>query len=313
MGQLKKKVLMLKRWLRILSGKSVTAVAQKEGICYSVEKIEGYYNDLTGKVSSGTLLDKDGIPLTQISDNEFVHFPIAIFQYGLGCYDLFLQTKDEKFLEKFRLIVDWAVSNMEIDGSWDSFSPLKSKMYTVSSMCQGEGASLMFRAYKAFDDERYKECGFKAIDFMLKDINDGGVAAYEGNTLYLEEYPQTPRLSVLNGWIFSVFGLFDAMKLDEKYKDYFEKTVDSLVISLKEYDAGYWSYYDLSKRIASPAYHDLHIALLNVMYDITNKREFKIFRDKFKIYQNKKRKKMKAIIKKAWQKMVEKTDAIVVQ
>ena len=313
MGQLKKKVLMVKRWSRILSGQSVTAVAQKEGTCYSIEKIEGYYNDLTGKVSSGTLLDNDGIPLTQISDNEFVHFPIAIFQYGLGCYDLFLQTKEEKFLKKFQLIANWAISNMRADGSWDSFSPIKSKLYTVSSMCQGEGASLLFRAYKVFDDEKYKASGFKAVDFMLKDINDGGVAVYEENALYLEEYPQTPRLSVLNGWIFSIFGLFDAVKLDEKYKEYFKKTVNSLISSLEKYDTGYWSYYDLSKRIASPAYHDLHIALFNVMYDITGKKEFKNYSDKFKTYQNKKSKKIKAIFKKACQKITEKTDAIVVQ
>lgn len=313
MGQLKKKVLMAKRWLRMLSGQSVTAIAQKEGKCYSIEKIEGYYNDLTGKVSSGTLLDDEGIPITQVSNNEFVHFPIAIFQYGLGCYDLFLKTQEDVYIKKFQLIANWAVSNIREDGSWDSFSPIKSKLYTVSSMCQGEGASLLFRAYKVFDDEKYKTIGFKAVDFMLKDINDGGVAVYKENELYLEEYPQTPRLSVLNGWIFSIFGLFDAVKLDEKYKEHFIKTVNSLISTLEEYNTGYWSYYDLSKRIASPAYHDLHIALLNVMYDITGRIEFKNYSEKFKNYQNKKSKKIKAILKKAYQKITEKTDAIVVQ
>lgn len=313
MGQFKKKLLMIKRWSRILTGKSVTAVAQKEGTCFSVDKIKGYYNNLTGKVSSGTLLDDNGIPLTQISENEYVHFPIAVFQYGLGCYDLYLTTNKTNYLESFKKVCEWAVNQLREDGSWDSFSPIKSKLYTVSSMCQGEGASLLFRAYVAFNDDKYKQAALMAIDFMLKDISKNGVSIYEKDNLYLEEYPQSPQLSVLNGWIFSIFGLFDATKIDIKYKKYFDMTVNTLKKCLKIYDTGYWSYYDFSKRIASPAYHDLHIALLNVMYEITNVEDFKIYSDKFKFYQSKKAKKVRAIVKKFCQKITEKTDAIVVQ
>ena len=115
MGQFKKKLLMIKRWSRILTGKSVTAVAQKEGTCFSVDKIKGYYNNLTGKVSSGTLLDDNGIPLTQISENEYVHFPIAVFQYGLGCYDLYLTTNKTNYLESFKKVCEWAVNQLRED------------------------------------------------------------------------------------------------------------------------------------------------------------------------------------------------------
>ena len=48
---------MLKRWTKIILGKSAAAVQQGIGRCYDKNEIRGYYNDLTNKVTSATLLE----------------------------------------------------------------------------------------------------------------------------------------------------------------------------------------------------------------------------------------------------------------
>ena len=51
-------------------GRNSVAVKQGIGKCYSIDDIEGYYNDLTGKISDNTLLDENGIPVIIIEGNK---------------------------------------------------------------------------------------------------------------------------------------------------------------------------------------------------------------------------------------------------
>ena len=60
-NQISLKLAMVKRWVKILTGSSATAIKQGKGRLYSTDFIKGYYNDLTGKVGEGTILDKNGI------------------------------------------------------------------------------------------------------------------------------------------------------------------------------------------------------------------------------------------------------------
>lgn len=268
---------------------------------------------MTGKVSEGTLLDKYGLPITLIAGNKEVHFPIAVFQYGLGCYDKWLETGAEEFVEKLSRILNYAIENQNEDGSWNCFEPIGSSLYTVSSMCQGEGASLLIRGYKLFDRLDYLEAAKKAVDFMLLPLEQGGTSICIGNELFLEEYPQKDRISVLNGWIFSLFGIYDLSLLYPEYGKCFAISCETLREHIGEYDTGYWSYYDVGKRIASPAYHDLHIELLKVMNELYPCTEFKKYAEIFQKYQMSKYKRNKAIMIKIIQKLTEHSDSIVVQ
>ena len=82
----------LKRWLDMLSGKSIYHVRQGEGKYYSKEKVYGYYNDMTKKVNNVVLLDDKGIPISKTINGVIAYFPITIFQYGLGLFDLYIET-----------------------------------------------------------------------------------------------------------------------------------------------------------------------------------------------------------------------------
>lgn len=314
---LKDKMALFKRWFGILTGKNCVAVRQDVGKYYKIGEVAGYYNDLTLKVDSNTMLDGEGIPVNEIVGGQQVYFPISIFQYALGLWDLYLENGKEEYKEHFLKLCDWICQHQREDGSWDCFSPIGYKSQSVSSMGQGEGISVLVRAYKLTGDAVWLESAQKAVSFMCVPIEEGGVLRNRGEDIFLEEYPggNGEKLSVLNGWIFSVFGLHDYLLTvhDDRVEVIMRKTIVSMKNSLRKYDTGYWSCYDQTGRMASPAYHQLHIALLKVMGDITGEKVFYIYSEKWKQYEENSVCRIRAIIKKVYQKLNDNPEGILIK
>lgn len=311
------KFTLVKRWIGILTGNSLVAVDQGIGKHFDKNRISGYYNDLTGKVNDKALLDEVGVPINIIEGNQKVYFPISIFQYALGLWDLYLDSNSIEYRNNFMMISEWILLNQFEDGSWNCFEPIGYKEFTVSSMGQGEAISVMARAYTLTKDKKWIYAMEKAVKFMLKEVKDGGTLLINDNSYVLEEYPSIKgeKRSVLNGWIFSIFGLYDYLLLnnDEYIKDIFEKSVQTLIYHINDYDNGYWSLYDMTGRISSPAYHKLHIALLLAMYKLTDEIKFKEVAIKWEKYGDKKVNRYRAILKKALQKLGESPEGIIIQ
>lgn len=271
----------IRKWYKMVSGSSVHHVNQNEGKIYSKDKVEGYYNNLTEKITRFGRSDNK-IPHTFVDTGEEIEFSIAIFQYGLAAYDLYLLSnkQDIDALEKMKSCAEWAVLNQQKDGAWVTFD-YENPEYPYSSMAQGEGISLLIRAYIATGHMKYMEAARKAKDFMLLPIEKGGTTKYKGNDIYFYECPREPL--ILNGWIFSLWGLFDYCKIndDREARRILDLTLRTLERDLPSYDLGYWSKYEDKKRIASPFYHKLHIAQLRVMYDLTGKDIYKFYADRW--------------------------------
>lgn len=298
---------LIKKWINMLSGNSYFHVKQDIGKCYSKYEIKGYYNDLTNKVSEKANLDENGIPINVTISNLKTYFPITIFQYALGLYDLYILEKDDESLKKFINVANWAVINQKENGMWDCMGMLNDKAHeTQSSMCQSEGVSVLLRAYVSTKNESFFNAAKKAIDFMIMDIEQGGTCLYENEDIIFQEYVSKYNLSVLNGWIFSVFGLYDYVLVtkDEKYKEVLTKTIETLCKNINKYDRKFWSNYDLRGTIASPAYHDLHIRQLQLLYDLFEKQELLSIAQKWTKYQNSRIKQGLAMIIKLKQKIV---------
>ena len=172
-------------------------------------------------------------------------------------------------------------------------------------MCQGEGASLLSRAYKHYANSVFSVGATKAIDFMLRSTEDGGTAQYKNDELILLEY--THLSAVMNGWIFALFGLYDLTLVndDEKYKKALSKTLSTLQKYLPKFDNGYWSLYDLDIKIASPFYHNLHIAQLEALYVATGHEIFYYYQQRFNMYASNRWNRNRAFFLKALQKVVE--------
>ena len=135
----------MKRWYLMLRGKSLFHVNQEIGKCFTKTGLTGYYNDLTEKVTKEPdLLGTDKLPLHPTANKELVYFPVAIFQYGFGAYDLYLQNGDERCLDKFMQCAKWALDNQEPSGAWNNFF-FSYPQAPYGAMAQGEGASIMLR------------------------------------------------------------------------------------------------------------------------------------------------------------------------
>lgn len=313
---MKKKFNLYLKWLKMLLGKSDLHVNQGRGKIYSKEGIKGYYNDLTLKVNWHGEVDLDGLPINVNEMGAKLYNPTTIAQFGLGNYDLYLLTNSHVYYRQFINSVNWMVKDQHQCGGWDVFERLGSKRtYKYSAMTQGEGASLLIRAFKETNNEEYLAKAKKAIDLMLLPVEKGGTSRYGNDKLFLEETVESKPVLILNGWIFAIFGLFDITKIipELKYNYALEKTLDTLKSELKKYDSGYWSYYDQCGRLASPFYHNLHIALLDALYDLFNIEEFKIVRDTWASYLKSNYNKGRAFIIKAYQKIKDPGEIIIVK
>lgn len=295
----------IKKWFKMITGKSLLHVEQGLGKSFVPGEIKGYYNDLTNKVLlDPDTLEKKELPKAQNEKGEFIIFATTIFQYGLGCYDLMLQTSEKKYADQFRRCVCWAIDNQDENGGWDisSFAGEKSP---YGAMAQGEGASLLLRAYVYCSDIKYLDAARKAIDLMLTPLEKGGTSRYIDDEMFLMEFMDLP--CVLNGWFFAQFGLYDLSIIDSGsfYKDSFKKSLNTMKNHIHEYDNGYWSKYDEKKIIASPFYHKLHISQLAAIEMIDNDEIWTIYHQKFVGYQKKWRNRIRAFIKKSFQKLYE--------
>ena len=269
----------------MMFGKSQFHMPQSVGKYYSLFQIGGYYSDLRHKKKSR------------------IYFPITIFQYGLALYDLFLEQNDKILLTNFYNIADWAVDNIDEQGRWNSFEWSKSKS-KYSSMAQGEGASLLVRAYYKSGNTLYLKTAQKALNFMITDIESGGTTKYnEDGSIVFEE--TSDSISILNGHIFSLWGLYDYLLIEENntYSEMLEKAFRYIINNIDEYDNGYWSMYDLSGNIASPFYHDLHINQLKVVDKMIPTNDLQNVIEKWSRYQKSFFKRNKAFLKKVIQKL----------
>ena len=290
----------------MLTGRSILHVKQGPGRSFVPKAIEGYFNDLTNKVLKDRKTLEDGVlPKMQNDNGEYVVFATTIFQYGLGCYDLFLQRKEPKYLEQFRKCLDWALANQDRNGGWD-ISTVAGCKSPYGAMAQGEGVSLLLRGYTFFKDKDYFEAAKRGVDLMLRPLEDGGTSYYEEDGLILMEFMDTP--TVLNGWIFALFGLYDFSIVcpEPYYRKSFKRSLLTLKKSICSFDTGYWSKYNAGKSIASPFYHKLHIAqLISLSLIDRDERVWEDYRNRFERYLRNPFYRIKAFAIKVYQKVSE--------
>lgn len=150
---------------------------------------------------------------------------------------------------------------------------------------------------------------------MCTPAEQGGTAVIEKEQIFLEEVPAIPRSSILNGWIFAIFGLYDFWLAfnDKKAFDIFMLSVNTLKRHLPEYDSGYWSYYDRQGNLASPFYHDLHIHQLSALAMVVNEPIFAEYCERWIAYQRKKRNFAKAFAVKAIQKLRDPGEVVIIK
>ncbi|KAF1761860.1 hypothetical protein GCK72_010119 [Caenorhabditis remanei] len=250
--------------------------------------------DVSRALSSGDNRKKD--------DNVILH-PGDIRLVSLGFRGQLtvrqqINQRVEQHSHAFRSAADWMIQNQDKKGGWAvpverSIADRKLVLEPGwhSAMAQGHGISVLTRAYKHFNDTKYLLSAMKALELFKTNSSEGGVRAEFFGNVWYEEYPTTPGSFVLNGFLYSLIGLYDLSKLEvpvaeidenirmkiKEAQQLYSAGIRSLKQLLPLYDTGSGTIYDLrhvalgtAPNLARWDYHAVHVYLLKWISGIEN-------------------------------------------
>lgn len=284
------------------------------------EGVGEYYQDFSRKADYSGPYDPFGIPLLDYQGRTGKQYnPIAIAQYGLGNYNLYRRSAERDRQQMFLRIADWLVENLEVNAygvsvwhhhfDWEYRTLLKAPWY--SALAQGQGISVLVRAFQETQESRYLGAAEQAFQAFTLGTHEGGVSYRdeEGN-LWLEEYLVDPPSHILNGFLWASWGVYDYARLTGQETAFrlFEEATGTLAVNLFRYDTGYWSLYELSPTwlpmLASPFYHRLHLVQLQVMAKLTGELLFLECAQRWEGYQRDPLKRRRSLLQKALFKLL---------
>ncbi len=264
----------------------------------SLEKTLGkYYLDLTPTLIDYSEnrygeFDEDGIPVVGYGENSF-YFPVNIAQFGFIVHDLWLDNRNSEYLKRLENILSWFENKKkEYKDCNVWFNEIDNKKYGIkapyiSGMAIGEIISFYLRMYQIFKEPKLLGAAWKAYRFLDIPFEEGGVKRRdnEGNIWY-EEFPTREPSFVLNGFIYTIFGLYDLYRVtgDAEVKNTINECITTLKQTLHLYDTGYWSLYDQLKKELVMVYYqrNVHVPQMEALFYLTGEPIFKTYHTKWK-------------------------------
>lgn len=185
-------------------------------------------------------------------------------------------------MDHFFDAANWFVNHQDSRGGWPIMVTRKLLPEVMelppgwySAMAQGQAISTLVRAYLKSNNTVYLKGASDALKVFEISSAQGGVKARFANSYdWYEEYPTRPSSFVLNGFIFSLFGLYDLKQVAkgddlELVTKLYEEGIKSLKAMLLMYDSGIGTFYDLRHISVGIApnrarwdYHTVHISQL---------------------------------------------------
>ncbi len=284
--------------------------------CCITEKpqhLDRYYLNFSSKADYPDNFSIEGIPLYSFRGQPYIEHPIPIAQYALGLYERLYkkQNSDEELRNKFLRMAAWFEKNkIDIKGgkSWYIYNEYPEYGLTypwISAMAQGEAISVLTRAVLLSKNSRFEELAIESLAPFEYEVKEGGLINYFNSIPVYEEFTTPVKtMAVLNGFIFSLFGVYDLVLLNnnEKAKNIFDNGVDSLKKILPYFDVNYWTRYYLydypQKYYSSFTYHILVAEQLKAMYYLTGENQFQVYSEKWFSYSKNFIKKTRALLGK---------------
>lgn len=260
-----------------------------------------------------TDFDENGVPLNStyidVKEKKLHYYPISIGQYGLAIWQRFIQTNSENDKRIFLSILNWFEKNGILHYSlgliWETDVP-KPEYHVFlpwkSAFSQSRAISILLRGWQLTGKKKYYDLARLALMPFLKETNSGGVAVglLEKKTIY-EEYVAKKPVRILDGAIFSLFGVYDFIRVSKNKKEFaednklaveiFNRGILGLKYWLPHYDSGFWVFYNRCEIAGYPkndpctiGYLKLVIKQLNILFDLTGDEFFEHYSNKWKKY-----------------------------
>lgn len=255
-----------------------------------------YSQDTHVKVYNSAQLDENGIALANGKYNA-----VTISQYGLNAYGRYITENNEEYLEvaikqaDFLLeMQDKETGNYYYDYDYAVYgSDEVLKAPWNSAMAVGNTLSLLTRIYYVTEDEKYLDAAINSLKPLTLDVEDGGLVSYLFGHKYYEEYPTNKGNFALNGFMFTLIGLYDFYTVtgNELAGRLYNEGIDTLTFALPFYDSVGISLYHLSHLFYenqpihySGKYHVIHIGQLELLYQLEKEEIFKYYIDRWTSY-----------------------------
>lgn len=272
-----------------------------------------YYLDFSSKISYPGEFSEDGIPLLDFRGREAIEMPTVVAQFALGIFELLYQKKynDDALKHQFIKQAEWFDRNKtEFKNGQGWYLNVSYPQHGVNSpflsaMAQGEAISVLTRAYMLTGNQQFEQLAIEALSPFEYNVEDGGVVDYFNSIPIYEEGPTPIGVTgALNGFIFSLFGLYDLYLLNKNDKalKLFLKGIDSLIKLLPFFDIKHWTRYYLfnypKKYYSSYTYHILVAEQLKAIYHITGENIFLEYSDRWFDYSKSFINRTRALLKK---------------
>ena len=246
--------------------------------------------------------DQNGIPQFDPKkmnlSGEISYHPIAITQYALGNWNLWVDTQASEALNECLKCAYYLAKNSEIHPKYDfvtwsyhfALRAPKVNPPWISGMAQGQILSLFQRAFDMTKDDLFLRIGQKVVQSFFIEVSEGGCVTMNGQGAFIQEVAAYPLLYILNGANYALIGLFEFYSrfLPDQLNE-IEPFVIAIEGRLEEFDTGYWSRYSLGMRfnLADRYYHQVHIDQLKYLGELMDRTRFKEYANRFQLYQKK--------------------------
>ncbi len=271
----------------------------------------GFFYTYTGEsLSLYQTYDEGGFAIVRIG-KDYYRQPVTHANNTMREYHAFIETRDKDVKNRFLCLADIFL-NEGIHVKLDSIPGLiwqyhfqvpsyaQHPVPWISCLAQGKAISVLCRVYQLTGNQKYINAAILATGPFHVSVKKGGLVSEdsEGN-IYYEEYPFPGQSHhVLNGFITSLFGLYDLYRIsgDQTVKNLFDIGISTLQAKgvLERYDLGFWTTYCQSpQRNMAFKYNRLHVYQLWALAKITGNEHFQRMGDKWLLYNRKHRYRIK--------------------
>lgn len=243
---------------------------------------------------TGVVFDDDGVPLNNFRWGGPYRYSVTIGHHGLSEITRYQANADVEHFKNADRVCKWLLNNQNKNGAWqvdfdhDWFPPRCKAISSpwVSAMGQGLCLSTLSRvahvtAQSGADtssssvDELCDAIVRAAHPFTVSSSAGGCRTMLLDKYPFYEEYPTKPSSYVLNGFMYSLLGLYDGAAItgDLHLKALYDEGMETLKAAIPLYDLGRATAYDLTHvscagfppNTARYSYHFIHVQLLSAM------------------------------------------------
>jgi hypothetical protein len=242
-------------------------------------------------------LDREGLPKSVYLGKAYYN-PVTLSQYALSLYGRYLKGEKNQ-LKPFRAAVEKLLTMQSPDGGFSypielhhQSPPLKPGWR--SAMAQGQVLSVLSRAHRVFKDPRYLRAGDLAMSNLQKSVRKGGTRSTLADLdpslshyVWFPEYPYEKIIYTLNGYMFTLIGLYDWSRVGATTSPTAQKDFEAGILTLEKvipyYDVDGYSAYDLGHMqqdkhpYVPPSYKNIHIHLLHGLNSLVSSPVLKHF------------------------------------